>query len=294
MSALLAAALAAAGAAMLFAWAPASAPGHHGDDPSPRPTAGAPRAHRPSRALGSLLGRIPTGDVVTGAGLGAATVVVCLWCSIPAAPAAALGVGVAATPTARRRRRERAEQRAAAAGWPRLLDDLRVRTGALGRPIPQALLEVGARGPAALRPAFADASREWALSTDLARMLGMLKHRLADPIADAVCETLLVAHEVGGDLDARLAALAADCRTDLRHRAEAEARQAGARVARWFVLIVPAGMALAGSRLGDGADAFATPGAQLAVGAAVAMIAGCWWWAGRIMTLPRRPRVFQR
>ncbi len=293
MSSLFAAALAAVGAAVLFTWAPRTVPndsdgdGERDDPPSMAVLASV-------RPLVPIVRSIPSTDLAAGAGIAAAITALSLWCSIPVALAVALGLGAAGAPTARRRRRVRAAQRAAAAGWPRLLDDLRVRTGALGRPIPQALLEVGARGPVELRTAFAAASREWALSTDVARMLGVLKERLRDPIADAVCETLLVAHEVGGDVDARLAALAADCRTDLHHRAEADARQAGARVARWFVLIVPAGMALAGLRLGDGAAAFGSPGAQLAVVVAAAMVAGCWWWAGQIMTLPTRPRVFER
>jgi tight adherence protein B len=217
-----------------------------------------------------------------------------LWWSATPVLALAAAASAAAAPSVAERRRGRSARRVAATAWPRLLDDLRVRTGALGRPIPQALLEVGARGPIELRPAFAEAAREWSLSTDLARMLHVLKDHLADPTADAVCETLLVAHEVGGDLDGRLAALAEDRRTDLRHRAEAEARQAGARVARWFVLVVPAGMALAGSRLGDGTEAFTSPGAHVATGVAVAMVAVCWWWAGRIMALPEQPRVFDR
>ena len=84
-----------------------------------------------------------------------------------------------------------------------MLEELRLLTGSVGRSIPQALFEVGRRAPAEWRPAFAAAEREWLLTTDFARTTALLKDRLADPTADVVCETLLVAHEVGGsDLEA--------------------------------------------------------------------------------------------
>ena len=148
--------------------------------------------------------------------------------------------------------------------WPRLLEELRILTSSLGRSIPQALFEVGRRAPDELRPAFVAAHREWLLSTDFARTLQVLKAQLADPTADAVCETLLVAHEVGGtDLDRRLEALIDDRIQDTQGRKDARARQAGARFARRFVLIVPAGMALAGMSVGTGRAAYQTPTGQL-------------------------------
>ena len=167
-------------------------------------------------------------------------------------------------------------------------------TGSVGRSIPQALLEVGLRGPEELRPAFHAAQREWSLTTDLERTISVLKEQLADPTADAACETLLVAAEVGGDIDSRLAALAEDRRQDLAGRREAEARQSGARFARAFVILVPAGMAIAGLSVGDGRAAYRTPQGQLLVAVGLGMVAACWWWAGRVMHLPEAERVFDR
>jgi len=207
-------------------------------------------------------------------------------------PALAIGVAASFGPAALWRRRRRAAHDAAAESWPRMIEELRVLTGSVGRPVPQALLEVGLHGPVELRGAFEAAQREWSLTTDFERLVSTLKDRLDDPTADATCETLLVAHQVGGDLDPRLAALAEDRRVDLRDRKESEARQAGARLARWFVIIVPMGMGFAGVNLGDGAEAFNSPGGQVAAAAAIALIVGCWWWAGRIMQLPRERRVF--
>ncbi|MGV3758680.1 MAG: type II secretion system F family protein, partial [Actinomycetota bacterium] len=175
----------------------------------------------------------------------------------------------------------------------RLLEELRLLTSSLGRSVPQALVEVGRRAPEELRPAFAAAEREWLLSTDFTRTVAVLKARLADPTADAACETLLVAHEVGGsDLDQRLAALIEDRVQDAQGRKDARAKQAGARFARRFVLVVPAGMALAGMSIGTGRAAYQTPTGQVLVVAAIGMVVACWIWAGRIMALPEERRVF--
>lgn len=191
-----------------------------------------------------------------------------------------------------RHRRERRLERAREA-WPRMIEEIRLLTGTLGRPIPAALLEVGSRGPDELRSAFAAAEREWRISTDFARTVTVLKQRLGDPTADAACETLLVAHEVGGtDIERRLAALAEDRLQDLQGRKDAMSKQAGVRFARRFVLVVPLGMALAGMSIGTGRAAYQTPLGQTAVAVGLAATAACWFWAGRLLRLPREERVF--
>ena len=209
------------------------------------------------------------------------------------APAVLTGVFAASVPVASyrsRRERRRAEAREA---WPRMIEEMRLLTGSLGRSVPQALFEVGRHGPAEMRPAFAAAHREWMISTNFPRTIAVLKLGLADPTADAACETLLVAHEVGGsDLDRRLAALAEDRLQDLQGRKDAAVKQAGVRFARRFVLLVPIGMTLAGLSIGSGRSAYATTGGQIGVGVGIAMIAVCWVWAGRLMRLPEEERVF--
>ena len=121
----------------------------------------------------------------------------------------------------------------------------------------------------------------------------MLRGRLADPTADVTCETLLVAHEVGGtDLALRLEALAEDRRQEAEGRKDARAKQAGVRFARRFVLIVPAGMAAAGAMIGGGRAAYASPTGQAIVLVAFALVGACWLWAGRYLRLPATARLF--
>lgn len=209
------------------------------------------------------------------------------------APLAA-GVAAAFAPVGTAMARRTARQDQAREAWPRMLEELRLQVVSLGRSVPQALFTVGARGPAELRPAFEAARREWVMSTDFERTLDVLRARLADATADAVCETLLIAHEVGGtDVDRRLRALVEDRLADLDGRKDALAEQAAARFARAFVLVVPVGMALVGLTIGSGRAAYETPLGQVAVLVAFGLIGVCWLWASRLLRLPSEERVFR-
>ncbi len=211
-------------------------------------------------------------------------------------PAIVVGLFASTAPVAAYRRRRTMLRVKAREAWPRLIEELRVQTSSVGRSVPAALLSVGKRTEAGpMRAAFEAAEREWLLTTDFARTVGVLKARLADPAADAVCETLLVAHDLGGsDLDVRLRSLIDDRMADLEERRDAVSRQSGVRFARWFTLVVPVGMALVGMTIGNGRASYRTTAGQTALVLAVCCTAGCWIWAGRIMTLPDQQRVLDR
>jgi len=207
---------------------------------------------------------------------------------------AMVGAGFAGwLPIAARRQRRLDRLEVARDAWPRMIDELRVLTSSAGRSLPQAVLEIGNSAPPELRHGFAEARREWILTSDLERTLTVLRADLADPTCDMVCETLLVASEVGwSDLERRLTVLAEDRRVDTRNRREARSRQAGVRFARRFVLMVPLGMAVAGLTIGPGQSAYRTPIGQIAVLVALACTVGCWCWAGAMLRLPVEERVF--
>ncbi|HZA00246.1 MAG TPA: hypothetical protein VE575_15910, partial [Acidimicrobiales bacterium] len=208
-------------------------------------------------------------------------------------PALVLATCVGVAPLASYRARRQRLRATAQEAWPRIIEEIRIRTSGLGRSVPQALFEAGEHAPASLRPAFAAAQREWLLSTDFERTVAVLKDGLADPTADAACETLLVAHEVGGgDLERRLEALIEDRVLDVQGRKDARSKQAGVRFARRFVLLVPLGMALVGMSVGNGRAAYATPSGQTLVVIGIVAVAVCWVWAGRLLKLPEEPRVF--
>lgn len=208
-------------------------------------------------------------------------------------PAIVLGGFVASFPVASYRVRRKERRQRAQEAWPRMIEEIRMQTSSMGRSIPNALFDVGRRGPEELRFAFDAAHREWLLTTDFTRTVTALKHHLADPSADMTSETLLIAHELGGaDLDRRLESLAEDRRQDTQGRKDARSRQAGARFARLFVLAVPAGMALAGMSIGNGRTAYQSSTGQAVVLVALTLIIGCWSWAGLVMRLPEQQRVF--
>lgn len=233
-------------------------------------------------------------EVVAASGLafviGATFGALCFGGVIPALGVAIFSTGAPLASLRARRRRRRA---AAEDAWPTLIEEIRVQCGSAGRSIPQALLDVGLGGPEEMRAGFRAAHRTWALSTDFALTVATLKEHLASPTADATCETLLVAHELGGsDLDRRLAELAEDRRQDAMSRKDARSKQAGVRFARRFVLIVPLGMAICGMSLGNGRASYQTPTGQLLVGVGIALVGACWIWSGRILRLPTEQRVF--
>lgn len=210
-----------------------------------------------------------------------------------AVPALVLGAFVAAIPAAIYRRRRHRRRVAAHEAWPHMIEEIRVMTGSAGRSVPQAMFDVGRRAPDEIRPAFDAAHREWLLTTDFERTVDVLKTRLADPTADITCETLLIAHQLGGtDLDQRLASLAEDRTTDTQGRKDAVAKQAGARFARWFTVVVPLGMALVGMSIGEGRAAYSSTYGQALVVVALLIMVGCWVAASRIMRLPDETRVF--
>ncbi|HVM04981.1 MAG TPA: hypothetical protein VM242_07410 [Acidimicrobiales bacterium] len=256
-------------------------------------------ARRPRRRIGDWLAQAGLDDVEPGQFVAVVAVLFLAGAVLAYAlfggvlPALVSGLFAATFPVASYRARRERRRTEARDSWPRLIEELRLQTGSLGRSIPQGLFEVGRRAPEELRPAFDAAERQWLLSTDFSRTAAVLKARMADATADATLETLLVAHEVGGsDVDRRLAALAEDRVQDLQGRKDALARQAGVRFARRFVLIVPLGMTLAGLSIGTGRQAYQSAGGQVAVAAGLLMVAGCWLWAGRLMRLPEEERVF--
>ena len=138
----------------------------------------------------------------------------------------------------RRRRRELAEV------WPEAVDNLASAVRA-GLSLPEAVSQLGERGPTPLRPAFAAFGRDYVASGRFGDCLDHLKETLADPVGDRVCESLRIAREVGGgDLGRLLRTLSRFLRDDARTRAELESRQAwvvnGARLAAaapWLVLL---------------------------------------------------------
>jgi tight adherence protein B len=230
---------------------------------------------------------------VTCAGFGVAGFAAVLAVSGVPAIAACFATMAAWTPVAivrgrARRRRERLRD-----VWPEVVDNLSSGVRA-GLSLPEALAQVAARGPEPLRPAFASFAVDYRTSGRFGESLDALKDRLADPVADRICEALRITREVGGtDLGRLLRSLSAFLREDARTRSELEGRQSwtvyAARLAvaaPWLVL------ALLATRP-ESVAAYARPAGAvvLAVGAVLTVVA--YRLMVRIGRLPEETRVLR-
>lgn len=214
---------------------------------SPRPsTPPTPRAGR----LEELLGRAGLAGVSPRGVVGICLVVaafagVVVWLLSRTLPVAvAFAVMSAYLPVAVLQGRARRRQRELAEVWPEAVDNLASAVRA-GMSLPDALAQLGQRGPEPLREPFAAFAVDYQVTGRFGDCLDLLKERLHDPVGDRVAEALRVAREVGGgDLGRLLRSLSGYLREDARTRSELEARQAwtvnGARLAvsaPWLVLL---------------------------------------------------------
>ena len=148
-------------------------------------------------------------------------------------------------PIAILRRRARSRGIALRSAWPDAVDMLGSAVRA-GMSLPEAVIDLGVRGPEALRPAFRSFAADYRASGSFALALDDLKVSLGDPVADRVIVSLGIARDVGGsDLGRVLATLSDFLRQDARARGEIEARQSwtvnAARVAvaaPWITLLL--------------------------------------------------------
>ncbi|HET7326148.1 MAG TPA: type II secretion system F family protein [Nocardioidaceae bacterium] len=147
-------------------------------------------------------------------------------------------------PVAVLRGRAHRRQRELADVWPEAVDNLASAVRA-GLSLPEALAQLGQRGPEPLREPFARFGSDYQATGRFGDCLDRLKIRLADPVGDRVVEALRLAREVGGgELGRMLRTLSTFLREDARTRSELESRQSwtinGARLAvsaPWLVLL---------------------------------------------------------
>ncbi len=231
--------------------------------------------------------RFGAASVVAG-GLGGAVVLVVI---------GSIGVAVVAClagcfgPTVYYRSRGRGLRAARRRGWP---DAIELLAGAVraGDTLPAAIGVVADRGPESLRPVFRDVVSDHRVSGDLVGALERMGARVADPTADRIVRTMVLAHRVGGrELGRVLRTLSAFLRDDVAARREIESRQSwtvvAARVsasAPWLVLVLVASRP-------QGARAFDSPtGIAVLLGGAIVTAMG-YRMMMRLGRLPEEPRV---
>ncbi|HEU5034540.1 MAG TPA: type II secretion system F family protein [Mycobacteriales bacterium] len=189
-----------------------------------------------------------------------------------------------------RRRQRTAELRDL---WPDVVDNLASAIRA-GLSLPEALAQLGSRGPEPLREPFHRFGEDYRATGRFGECLDRLKAALADPVADRIVESLRVAREVGGtDLGRLLRTLSQFLREDARTRAELETRQGWTISAARLALSAPwAVLALLALRP-ETVDAYDTAAgvAVLLIGGGVSLLA--YRVMLRIARLPEEERVLR-
>lgn len=266
------------------------------------PRATAPRTARRSRLIGRLNDEVVQAGFV---GLGVRTLgFACVSAFVLVFLLVFSTVGVASIalcfaamagylPVAVVRRRARIRRARLRDLWPDAVDNITSGVRA-GMALPEALTQLGVRGPEELRPAFRAFGEDYRLTGRFQDCLDRLKERLSDPVGDRLVESLRIAREVGGsDLGRLLRTLSVFLREDARTRAELETRQSwtvnAARLAvaaPWLVLAM-----LSTRPESVRAYASATGTGVLVAGAGVTALA--YWAMVRIGRLPDDERVLR-
>jgi tight adherence protein B len=217
------------------------------------------------------LGSLPVAAVPgAGLGLGGAVAVVIWSVSGGVVPALAIGVATGILPPIVLRAVAHRRRTALREVWPEAVDHISSAVRA-GLSLPEALAQVGDKGPEALRPPFHGFAQDYQASGDFSVSLDRLKDRLADPVGDRIVEALRITRDVGGtDLGVLMRTLSAFLREDARTRAELEARQSWTVNASYLALAAPwIVLALMCTRP-QAAEAYDTPaGLAVILGAAI-------------------------
>jgi tight adherence protein B len=235
------------------------------------------RTQRPglARQLDDLLreagveGVSPAQLLGASAGVGLVVAVLVLGASRVPVLALAFGAFGALLPFALVRRRRAQRTLELREVWPEAVDNLASGVRA-GLSLPEALAQLGVRGPEQLRPAFQRFGEDHRATGRFSDCLDTLKTTLADPVGDRVVESLRLAREVGGtDLGRLLRTLSTFLREDARTRAELQSRQGWTVNAARLALAAPWLMLLLLSTHGEAVEAYNT-----AAGALVLLLGG--------------------
>jgi tight adherence protein B len=260
-----------------------------------------PKPHKETRRdrVAEMLAQAGIESVTPGAlfasciGVGGFVLIAML--AVSRSPAIALAFGLIASSAPYglvryRQRQRRAELRDL---WPEVVDNLASGVRA-GLSLPEALTQVGVRGPEELRRPFARFGEDYRATGRFYESLDRLKAGLADPVGDRIVESLRMARDVGGtDLGRLLRTLSAFLREDARTRAELETRQGWTLNAARLAVAAPWIILALLSLRPEAVDAYNTPQGLvvLAVGGGVCLFA--YRLMVRIGRLPHEDRVLR-
>lgn len=189
--------------------------------------------------------------------------------------------------------RMRARRRAAVLRelWPDVVDNLRSAIRA-GLSLPEALVQLGQKGPVELRENFRSFGADYRASGHFEGALQKLKATLADPVSDRIIEALRLTRDVGGsDLGKLLGTLSEFLRDHARTRSELEARQSWTVNAARLAVAAPWIVLMLMSTRAEAIAAYNSPAGWAVLGGGLALSIICYRIMLRIGALPEEQRV---
>ncbi|MHA7271572.1 type II secretion system F family protein [Arthrobacter sp. HLT1-20] len=191
--------------------------------------------------------------------------------------------------------RSRARRRSAVMRelWPEVVDHLRSAIRA-GLSLPEALVQLGTKGPVQLRTDFQSFGADYRATGQFEGALQKLKIRLSDPVADRIIEALRLTRDVGGsDLGKLLGTLSEFLRDHARTRSELEARQSWTVNAARLAVAAPWLVLLLMSTRPEAITAYNSPAGWAVLGGGLLISVICYRVMLRIGALPQEQRVLQ-
>ncbi|NED96075.1 type II secretion system protein F [Phytoactinopolyspora alkaliphila] len=189
--------------------------------------------------------------------------------------------------------RARARRRELRDLWPDAVDNLASAVRA-GLALPDALSQLGSRGPEPLRRPFQRFGEDYRASGAFGSSLDALKQRLADPTGDRIVESLRIARDVGGtDLGRLLRTLSTFLREDARTRSELETRQSWVVNAARLAVMAPWVLLALLSLRSSSVQAYNAPSGWLVLAAGAGVCVLAYRLMMRIGRLPREERVLR-
>lgn len=177
--------------------------------------------------------------------------------------------------------------------WPDVVDNLRSAIRA-GLSLPEALVQLGQKGPVQLRDEFRSFGADYRASGHFEGSLQKLKATLADPVSDRIIEALRLTRDVGGsDLGKLLGTLSEFLRDHARTRSELEARQSWTVNAARLAVAAPWIVLMLMSTRAEAVAAYNTPAGWAVLGGGLAISVVCYRIMLRIGALPEEQRVLK-